>query len=147
MIQSFIGGSFNVSDHPFLMFKRSSYRDFIITDLQTESDTGNKTERERLFICKFCKNIITSPKSLFEINGKYNQTFINPAGNTFTIGCFSTATGCINFGELTTEHTWFPGYSWCYSVCSLCHSHLGWFYTKENSSFYGLILIHLIENI
>jgi hypothetical protein len=98
-------------------------------------------------LCIFCNNIITSPKNIIEINGKHDHTFTNPAGNTFAIGCFSTAKGCLNYDEPTIEYTWFPGFSWCYAICTSCYSHLGWRYESPVSSFYGLILINLIENI
>lgn len=31
-------------------------------------------------------------------------------------------------GLLTTEFSWFPGYSWRYVHCGQCNNHLGWKY-------------------
>jgi hypothetical protein len=58
----------------------------------------------------------------------------------FNVGCFSNARGCLEMGEFTDEFTWFPGYAWCYLICSSCKSHLGWRYRSHDGGFFGLIL-------
>ena len=51
-------------------------------------------------------------------------------------------------GVPTTEHVWFAGYAWSFSICRGCHSHLGWcFEGKDAPTFHGLILDRLIEEI
>jgi hypothetical protein len=147
MIQRSINESLNVNDYPAWMFKRSSFKEFELSGIEPDSDKQKETEREHLILCRFCGNNITSPAEIIEINCKHNHSFTNPAGNTFTIGCFLTAKGCLNYGEPTTEYTWFPGFTWSYAICSDCNSHLGWFYKSQNNSFYGLILKNLAENL
>ncbi len=147
MIQRFINESLNVNEYPVLFFKRSSYKDIELLSIEPEPDIIEESKREHEILCKFCSNNITSPKESIEINGKYNHTFSNPAGNIFQIGCFLSAKGCINFGEPTSEFTWFSGFTWCYAICSTCFSHLGWFYESSNKYFYGLILKNLVENL
>lgn len=72
------------------------------------------------------------------------HTFFNPVGIVYEICCFSDAPGCTVFGKPTDEFTWFPGYTWEYSVCGTCSDHLGWFYNSSESSFYGLINSKLV---
>jgi hypothetical protein len=132
---------------PVQMLKRSSFKNVELFNIKPGSNQIEKIKREHLILCRFCNYNITSPKSVIEINGKQNYTFTNPAGNTFNIGCFSSAKGCLNYDEPTMENTWFPGFGWCYAICASCYSHLGWCYESPGSSFYGLILNNLIENI
>jgi hypothetical protein len=127
--------------------KRSSFINVELIDIAAAPYQNEKIKREHLILCRFCNNNITSPENIIEINGKHRHTFTNHAGNTFAIGCFSFAEGCLNYDEPTTEYTWFPGFSWCYAICASCYSHLGWYYVSPGSSFYGLILNNLIENI
>ena len=48
-------------------------------------------------------------------------------------------------GEPTTEHSWFPGYTWRIALCSRCRNHLGWLFQGHGEGFYGLILTQLRE--
>ncbi|MBN2403856.1 MAG: hypothetical protein JXN64_15885 [Spirochaetes bacterium] len=136
-----------LNNYPVQMFKISPFKIAGLPEIESASDDESRTERGRLILCRFCSNIITSPENIIEIDGKHNYTFTNPAGNTFRIGCFSSAEGCLNYGEPSDEYTWFPGFTWCFAMCTGCYSHLGWFYESGMSSFYGLILNNLIENI
>ena len=133
--------------YPLLAFKRSNMKDPVLPDIQFESDSDADTERERSIICKFCNYIVTYRDNIIEINGSHSHVCTNPAGNTYRIGCFSNADGCMIHGELTIEYTWFPGFLWNYAVCAQCNNHLGWFYQASKQAFYGLILNNLIENI
>ena len=95
--------------------------------------------------CKFCEYNITTKDSIISINGSHDHTFTNPSGIKFHIGCFNKATGCQNAGNATYDCTWFPEYNWCFTLCSNCLTHLGWYYkSKTDNSFYGLILERLI---
>jgi hypothetical protein len=147
MIQCSISESLNDNTFPVGMFKQSSFEEIELIEIGPETDNQEKTEREHLILCKFCGNHITSPKEIIEIGDNHSHTFSNPAGKTFIIGCFLTAIGCLNYGDSTTEYTWFPGFNWCYALCSGCHSHIGWFYKSNKNSFYGLILNSLAENL
>ncbi len=111
-----------------------------------ETQDRKKEKIERLYVCIFCANIISSPENALEINGRHHHTFTNPSGITFCIGSFSEAPGCNTAGEPTTEFTWFPGFQWSFALCSRCRAHMGWFYQSGMSSFYGLILDNLKEN-
>lgn len=154
MIQNFINVNFfeknirNIpSEQSIRTFKKSSANTLTIPDIENEFDPDEETKREHLIICKFCHHLITSLNNVIDINGSHTHICTNPAGKTYTIGCFSEARGCLNIGESTIEYTWFPGFIWNYAICSLCHNHLGWFYLSDKNSFYGLILDNLIENI
>ena len=110
-------------------------------DQEEDDDKGGKW-----ILCKNCRKKITSVRNRIEVNGRHKHIFNNPEGIVFEIGCFSTAAGCLNHGFPTGEFTWFPGFNWSISICSNCHIHLGWFYhSGGKSSFFGLILNHLIE--
>jgi hypothetical protein len=115
--------------------------DAIVRKLSKKKE--RKKHDEPLIICTSCKNVITSSKAVMSVAGQHRHSFKNPAGIYYEIGCFSDAKGCFNMGEPTVEFTWFPGYSWCYSVCAKCFIHLGWYYQSDNSHFYGLILNRL----
>lgn len=113
-----------------------------VTERLKQERTRQKKKKEFL-ICKNCSHIITSLDYKIEIDGRHIHTFKNPAGVVYTIGCFSKAVGCFNFGDLTEQYTWFPGFAWCYANCFNCFMHLGWFYQSNQNRFYGLILNHL----
>jgi hypothetical protein len=103
----------------------------------------DREKKKELILCRNCSHVITSLDRKIEIDGKHVHTYKNPAGIVYTIGCFSAAGGCFNFGDPTDEYTWFPGFAWCYSNCLNCFAHLGWFYQSGDRHFYGLILNHL----
>lgn len=102
-----------------------------------------KKDKLPVFLCKKCGHPITFEKEIISIAGQHRHVFKNPAGIIYEIGCFAKAAGCMNLGEPTMEFTWFQGYSWRYSVCSQCYTHLGWFYQLGDSRFFGLILERL----
>lgn len=101
-------------------------------------------EKNRL-LCRLCKTPITSQAHMIVVNGSTKHVFANPSGIVYEIGCFSAANGCINHGLPTQEFTWFAGYSWRFSFCRGCQTHMGWVYLgEEGSGFFGLILDKLI---
>ncbi|MBN2160429.1 MAG: hypothetical protein JW807_13630 [Spirochaetes bacterium] len=105
---------------------------------------GDEPEDEKKYIlCRFCRNAVTSDDLRIEMDGSHEHSFMNPAGIVFRIGCFSMAGGCLIMGIPTTEYTWFPGFAWCYVVCSSCLTHLGWHYRSGATGFFGLILDRL----
>jgi len=116
-------------------------------DEEAARDCDLSPGRERSIICRQCGNIITSPDEVIEIDGSHVHTFMNPSGFVFTIGCYKNAQGCVTRGYPTADFTWFSGFSWSVSLCSLCFNHLGWYYQSDLSAFYGLILENLSENI
>lgn len=104
-------------------------------------------DEDILILCRYCRHRITSVSNLISVNGNHRHTFINPAGITYQIGCYSSAEGCLVYGYPTGEYTWFSGYSWSLALCAACYSHLGWFYQSATDGFFGLIRNRLIEKI
>ena len=104
-----------------------------------------KEEKKRYIICKFCSNNITDSSKIISIENCHNHTFVNPAGIIYNINCYSEAKGCIVTGEKTEEFSWFKGFKWQFASCNSCFNHLGWFYTSDNYSFFGLISNYLLE--
>lgn len=128
---------------PFHLFKR--YDDSHYSDIEYKiKDEDEKKEEKRYFLCKLCRNTITSYETKINVNGHHSHSFINPAGIEYNIGCFSSASGCNAMGQPTSEFTWFPGFSWSYAICTKCMIHMGWSYQSSGSVFYGLILDNLI---
>lgn len=119
------------------------YRIQLIQDkknhLQPESDSREKEKKEVPLICSHCSAAITTSKQAISIHGQHEHAFFNPAGIAFEIRCFRQAPGCLVQGDPTTRFSWFDGYSWQYATCSNCLAHLGWFFSSEQNSFFGLI--------
>lgn len=115
------------------------------------SDATIKTEKkfglkeDHVIVCSECGNPVTAPDFVITVNNHHRHTFINPAGLTYQIGCFSSAEGCIVYGKPAADHTWFPGFAWNYAVCSNCGVHLGWNYQSKDERFFGLILDMLVD--
>lgn len=106
----------------------------ILSSIQGDHDE----DLQRGILCKTCGHHITHPDALLTINDKFIHCFTNPAGMNFEIQCYKEAPGILVSGKPTDFFSWFPGYCWQYSYCSQCNSHLGWFFTREEDSFYGL---------
>ena len=43
-----------------------------------------------------------------------------------------------------SDFTWFRGYDWQVAVCRGCSDHLGWFYSRRETGFWGLILDKMV---
>jgi hypothetical protein len=116
-------------------------------DVHADEQSDDESKRQKNYIvCRVCRNIITEPVARIAVQGSHKHVFFNPMGIVFEIGCFSNVFGCECSGHLTYEYTWFDGYAWNICLCSMCSSHLGWFYQSAGSaSFYGLILSQLEE--
>ncbi len=96
------------------------------------------------WLCARCMLKISAEKDRFIYNSQSEFEFVNPAGFVFNIITFSNAEGCVDVGDPTLEHTWFPGHSWSFCMCKRCGIHLGWKY-REKSIFFGLIRPRLIK--
>jgi len=104
------------------------------------------TEEEQHILCRQCHQAITRPAERITVQGAHHHTFANPHGIVFEIGCFKYAQGCGYAGPPSTEFTWFSGYAWRVSFCTLCLAHLGWvFIADSGDSFHGFILDRLIQ--
>ena len=116
------------------------------TELAEEEAPEQEPEEEEYILCRQCRQAITRPTERITVQGTHQHTFANPHGIVFGIGCFKTAQGCGYAGPPSTEFTWFSGYAWRVSYCTLCMTHLGWiFIATSGDSFHGFILDRLIE--
>jgi len=112
-------------------------------------DTLAASEERRAVVCARCSAEITSIDSSKEVDGSHRHAFFNPAGLLFEIGCFRSASGCLELGVASTEFSWFPGYAWRFSVCRQCRTHLGWMFVSRDGAdvFWGLILNRLAGEV
>jgi hypothetical protein len=101
----------------------------------------------RQYWCARCATRVTDEEAVIEVGGAHRHRCVNPAGETFELGCFAAAPGCVNEGEPTAEATWFPGYVWCFACCANCGAHLGWCYEGGGARFFGLIFARLVGPI
>ena len=104
-----------------------------------------KSEPDKAIFCKNCNKLITRAEQKIQVSGSHTHTFFNPAGLIFELGCFQKAPGATQAGETTSEFSWFAGHVWRFAFCGGCGEHLGWHYETGESSFFGLILAHLME--
>jgi hypothetical protein len=108
---------------------------------------GDETGAAKTVRCAACGATITSPEHRIAVSGSHDHRFMNPAGFTFHLGCFSSAIGCTIVGPDSLEYPWFPGFSWRYAMCGTCGCHLGWHFRKpDHTGFFGLILDRLQES-
>ena len=115
--------------------------------LAEEEKQEPSPEEEEYILCRQCRQAITRPDERITVHGSHQHTFANPHGIVFEIGCFKTAQGCGYAGPPSTEFTWFSGYAWRVSYCTLCMTHLGWlFIAVSGDSFHGFILDRLIQH-
>ena len=96
------------------------------------------------WLCAWCHHRVASEKDRFRYHGKDHFIFFNPNGIRFEIITFSQTLGCVQSGERTLTHTWFPGHAWSYCQCQGCGCHLGWYYAGPHD-FAGLIKARLVR--
>lgn len=113
-------------------------------DVIVQEETKTSTEDEDIIVCAHCNSHITDPEKQIAVDHAFRHAFANPHGHVFEIGCFSHAKGCRSDSTASFEFTWFPGFAWQITVCQYCSSHLGWFFSSDTRSFYGLILDRLV---
>lgn len=121
------------------MFRKTGHDE----DLQIETEV--RTGALRGLYCSGCLEFITDERSSIEVRGAHTHTCTNPAGVTFTIGCFREAPGCGCSGTPTPEFSWFPGYRWDLALCTACGKHLGWGFHGGADGFFGLIVDELVS--
>ena len=114
---------------------------------ENELEANISTERtiKKSLRCAFCSAAITDADEKIHRQGAHAHVCTNPLGQTYRIGCFQEAPGCMSVGTPTGEHTWFSGHLWTIALCRKCRDHLGWQFKSNAGSFYGLILDKLIE--
>ena len=99
-----------------------------------------KAEDRDLVYCGTCSHVVARKADGCVINGSHSHHFTNPYGIRFHVACFSEALGCSISGEATAADTWFPGFFWRLAACAECRMHLGWYFERGDSYFYGLIV-------
>jgi hypothetical protein len=110
-----------------------------------KEDGQDGTSPVEAIYCRVCEGEVTSRNWKIAVQGSHAHTFFNPAGIVFELGCFKVAPGCRGAGEATSDFTWFAGYVWSFALCRHCNSHLGWFFEKDEHSFFGLIFANIKE--
>ena len=101
---------------------------------------SNKSEKTSNFlVCSKCGTKICSPDDEICIHGKHSWEKVNPAGVHYLIRCFALAENCLAITPPTEDFSWFQGFAWSVIICSNCQSHLGWQFTGQTSSFFGMI--------
>ena len=104
----------------------------------------NYEEEKELLYCTYCLKLITSGDQRIEIGESHEHLFTNPAGITFSIGCFREAPGAVFQGTPSAEFTWFKGYQWRMAYCNKCFIHIGWQFLQGSQTYFaGLILTRL----
>ncbi|MDX1708734.1 MAG: cereblon family protein, partial [Desulfobacterales bacterium] len=91
--------------------------------LAEEEAPEQEPEEEEYILCRQCSQAITRPAERITVQGSHQHTFANPHGIVFEIGCFKTARGCGYAGPPSFEFTWFSGYAWRVSFCTMCLTH------------------------
>jgi hypothetical protein len=110
-------------------------------DPAATTNVDDEAGAEKTVLCVACGAAITSLEHRIAVSGSHEHRFMNPAGFTFHLGCFSSAIGCTVVGPDSLEYPWFPGFSWRYAMCGACGCHLGWHFRKpDRDGFFGLIL-------
>ncbi len=120
----------------------------IICKQATHEIPEHKTELSSLnedgIFCALCNHLITDPGKQIVVNQSFRHIFANPHGYVFEIACFSIANGCKSASIESSEFTWFPGFSWRIGICGQCSSHLGWIFSSDTKTFFGLIVEKII---
>jgi len=101
-------------------------------------------EDPRRLLCRTCGEPITSRAHETTVAGSHIHRRTNPAGITYTFGCFRSAPGATEVGPATEEHSWFAGFCWSFAMCGGCGEQLGWLF-EGAERFHGLILDRLVQ--
>ena len=109
-----------------------------------QDDQAEKLEDPGRLLCRECGEPITSRADETPVAGSRVHRRTNPAGVSFTFGCFGAAPGTTVVGPATDEHSWFAGCVWSFALCGGCAEQLGWLFEGADR-FYGLILDRLVE--
>jgi hypothetical protein len=138
-----MGGTVEPRTTP-LELRRSSPRRGVLGD-DPELEQLIRPASERRLLCRRCGAAVTSDDHRISIGGRHVHRRVNPAGIEFEFGCFDEAPGAVVAGQPVAEFSWFPGYTWAYSLCWQCGAHLGWLFEGRDPRFHGLVLNRLEE--
>ncbi|MDH3378752.1 MAG: cereblon family protein, partial [Gammaproteobacteria bacterium] len=97
--------------------------------------------------CRHCGHVLASLADQIAVDGQRQSVHINPNGVSFRLEFYRRASGCLEVGPETAEHTWFAGHQWQVSVCAPCRAHVGWrFRAAGESRFHGLIVDRILHS-
>lgn len=108
-----------------------------------EDEDAGKSGQKNL-VCSPCGHLVTKVSEKIEVRGRHDHSFGN-LGYLVKLGCFRDAPGCFGVERISHGYSWFPGYAWQIQVCRDCYTQLGWKFTTQDDSFYGLIFGMLRE--
>ncbi|CCO22034.1 cereblon family protein [Maridesulfovibrio hydrothermalis] len=114
------------------------------TELNGDAKPIKPSSRKKI-ICRECRFEITESVLAISVNGRHEHSFFNPHGYVFQIRCFSAAKGCISTGDPSSEFSWFANCTWQVAACGRCLGHLGWKFSSDSNSFFGLIKNNIRE--
>ncbi|MCP5178341.1 MAG: hypothetical protein H6993_11585 [Pseudomonadales bacterium] len=113
----------------------------VLTPERVHDTTREPVSGKDFVYCAICSTVIARVADRIEVNGSFDHVCTNPHGVTFHLGCFGNALGCTISGDRMAADTWFPGFRWRIATCGECSAHLGWYFDREETTyFYGLIL-------
>lgn len=145
------GGTFPGGLSCGLWGKRLALRDQVDVEVDRPVDRDQTTDRDRqrrqVISCRTCRHRLTDSSQRIEVAGAHRHTFFNPAGIVYELGCFAAAPGIRLTGEASGEFAWFAGYLWRIGLCGGCGTHLGWHFERGESSFFGLILAGITDDL
>ena len=96
-------------------------------------------QAKKPLVCRYCLSPITTEAAAISMDGQHHHSQCNPHGYFFHFGCFSDAPGCRIIGDPVTTDSWFNGYAWQIANCSHCQVHLGWYFSGQSPTFFGLL--------
>ncbi|MBF0469456.1 MAG: hypothetical protein HQK61_11330 [Desulfamplus sp.] len=119
-----------------LLFKSTPENQSDTDVMDRVKETGGEEEQaeeQKVILCAFCVNAITDVSQIISVNGSHQHVFVNPHGLVFDTGCFKECNGCIVDPRVSSEFSWFHGYSWRIAGCGRCRQHLGWFFLSDHA--------------
>ncbi|XP_050419400.1 protein cereblon [Patella vulgata] len=86
--------------------------------------------------CKYCNAPIANKNDVFSmaVEGPMGA-FVNPAGHVHETLTIYNVQNIQLIGRSSTEHSWFPGYSWKIAQCRSCANHMGWKFKATHKNF------------
>jgi len=110
-----------------------------------QSESALESDDPLRLRCSTCRHPITDDRARFAVHGEHRHVCVNPSGIPYDIACFREAPGLRVFGPRTEAFTWFEGWAWQMGECAECGAHLGWWFTRGEASFTGLIARRLVD--
>ena len=106
--------------------------------LKDQDEVSAHPEKKKL-ACHYCLNPVTTQDCAISVAGSHRHSQCNPHGCFFHFACFSAAPGCRLVGDSVITDSWFDGYTWQIANCRHCQLHLGWYFSGQSPTFFGLL--------